>query len=122
MFCQEKRDATTGEHLKDKARLAMLGNLEIQAGEHTNPLKNYCPTLGAIGLRYLIANAAWKGFEVSKSDSKQSFQHTPTTRPQPDVIWLEKELKGAETDGFYCLTTLFQGLPEANRAWYDYTA
>ena len=58
VFSQEKRDATTGEHLKDKTRLAMLENLESEAGEHTNPIKNYCPTLGAISLRYLIANAA----------------------------------------------------------------
>ena len=42
---------------------------------------------------------------------------TPTTRLQPDVIWLEKELTGANTDDFYYLTTLFQGLPEASRAY-----
>ena len=57
MTIQEKCDATTGLWLKDKARFAMLGNLEIAAGEHTNLLKNYCNTLGILGLRFLISMA-----------------------------------------------------------------
>jgi hypothetical protein len=43
----EKRDATTGLHLKDKARFAIDGSIEIRAGKHPDPSKYYCNTLGS---------------------------------------------------------------------------
>jgi hypothetical protein len=117
----EKRDATTGLHLKDKARFALDGSVEIRAGLHPDPSKYYCNTLGAMGLHYQISHAAWKSWKVSTSDSKQAFQHTPSTRSKPDVLWLPKQMTGAATDGWYYLTTLFQGLPEASRGWFNFT-
>ena len=122
MILQEKRDATTGLWLKDKARFAMLGNLEIAAGEHTYPLKNYCNTLGILGLRFLVSMATYYSWKISKFDSKQAFQHTPTTRLRPDVVWLKKKITGDATDGYYYLTALFQGLPAASRGWFNFTA
>ena len=61
MVLQEKRDATTGEWFKDKGRFAILGNLEIMRGEHTDKLKTYCPTMGQLELRFVIAMVAYKG-------------------------------------------------------------
>ena len=58
----------------------MLGHLEIAKGEYTNPLMSYCNTLGFIGLRFMISLATYFGWHISKFDSKQAFQHTPTTR------------------------------------------
>ena len=34
----------------------------------------------------------------------------------------KKEMTGDDTDGYYYLTTLFQGLPEASRGWFNLTA
>jgi hypothetical protein len=118
---KEKRDATTGLSIKDKARFALDGSVEIRAGKHPDPSKYYCNTLGATAFKYMISNAAWKGWQISKSDSKQAFQHTPSTRLQPDVVWLPKEMSGAEVDQYYYITTSFQGLPESSRAWFDFT-
>ena len=120
MFLQEKRDATTGDWLKDKGRFAILGNLEINRGEHTDKLKTYCPTMGQLGLKFVIAMVAYKCWLLSKSDTQQAFQHTPTTRPIPDIVWIRKEMSGADEDDWYYLTTLFQGLPDASRGWFNF--
>ena len=118
---QEKRDATTGEHIKDKCRCTMMGNLLLAAGLYPDPSTNYCPTMGSDGLHYIMANAAYKRWGFSSSDSISAFQHTTSTRSKPDVVFLRKELTGADKDQDYFINTLFQGLPEASRGWYDYT-
>jgi hypothetical protein len=117
---KEKRDATTGLHLKDKARFAIDGSVEIRAGKHPDPLKLYCNTLGLSGLRYHLAVAAYKSMQISTSDSVQAFQHTPSTRLIPDVVFLPKELTGAEKSQHYYLTTLFQGHPEASKGFFNF--
>ena len=120
MFLQEKRDKTTGEWLKDKGRFAILKNLEIVAGEHLDSLKNYCPTMGQMALKFIIAMAAYRFWLLSKSDAKQAFHYSPTTRALPDIVWITKETSGAATNGWYFLTTLFQGLPDASRGWFNF--
>ena len=103
---QEKRDAITGKHRKDKCRCTIMGYLELAKGKYTEPLVTYYPSLGMDGLRYLVANAAWKQLQVSCIYANQAFQHTTST------FHLKKELTGEDD----YLTTLFPGLPEASRA------
>ena len=54
MFLWEKTEAIRGDRLKDKGRYARLGNRDIFRCEHTNEMKTYCPTMGQLGLRFVI--------------------------------------------------------------------
>ena len=67
IFRQVNKAATTGESLKDKDRFAILGNIQIQRGEHTNKHKTSCSTMGQLGLEFVIAMVAYKGWLLSKS-------------------------------------------------------
>jgi hypothetical protein len=118
--CQEKRDKTSGEWMADKARLAICGNFELQAGLHPDRSKLYAPTLRPVTFKFLIAYAAYHSFDVSKADAKSAFQHTPCLRDQPIVIRLPPEVTGEQEPTLYYLTTLFQGLPEASRGWFNH--
>ena len=74
MFLQEKSFKATDEWLKDKGRFAILGNLEIAAGNHKDPIKNFCTTMGQMALKFIIAMAAYCIWVLSKSYFKQAFQ------------------------------------------------
>jgi hypothetical protein len=118
--CQEKRDKTSGEWKADKARLAICGNFELAAGLHPDRSKLYAPTLRSVTFKFLIAYAAFHSCLVSKADAKSAFQHTPCLRHQPIVICLPPEVTGEREPTMYYLTTLFQGLPEASRGWFNH--
>ena len=121
MPLQEKKDKSTGLVTSYKARLAIMGNREKDAGLFQDPSETYCPTLSAEGARALIAHAVYKNMAISKVDSQSAFQRTPSTRPVPMVIWLPSELTGLPGRTKWYLTTLFQGCPEATKAWRELT-
>jgi hypothetical protein len=125
MPLQEKRNKQTGGWEKDKARLAICGNIELAAGKHPDPTLRYAPQLNSASFKLLLSHATYKGHDISKLDSTSAFQHTPAsfspTRTAPVVLLLPPQLTGEEESKYYYLTTLFQGLPEASRAWFDFT-
>ena len=121
MPLQEQKDKVTGLVKKLKARFAIMGNREKEAGMFQDPSTTYCPTLSQEGMRALIAYAVYMGFDISKIDAQSAFQHTPSPREFPIVVLLPSALTGLPGLTKWYLTTLFQGCPEATQAWRNFT-
>ena len=103
-LCQDNRDAQTGLLDHHKARFSIDGSIKIRKRFHPDPSVNYCNTLRPKSLDTILSVAAFYFEQISKGDSKSAFQHTPSTRAKPDVVWILKEVSGAAIDQVHPLS------------------
>jgi len=122
MQLKRKRNSTTGEIDKYKARECARGDL-LKFDERMKDIATYSPTVSALTFSLILQVATIRKMKKRTSDTVSAFtaQGYPAHLPKL-ILKLDKDIAdvcGLDPDQEYQIAMYLYGLPDASRAYYD---
>lgn len=122
MQLKRKRDSTTGEIEKYKARECVRGDL-IKFDERLKEMLTYSPTVSALSFALILQVATIRRMKKRTCDTVSAFtnQNYPSHLPKL-IVKLDYDIAcvcGLDPEQEYVMIMYLYGLPDASRAYYD---